>query len=84
MLLSFALLSSFDAFRVRVTLGPNTGTLGGQPVIAIREIELYLNLQLFLGGAFKEERIGASPKFMTSPMPPIHLTIVTSSMVGGS
>jgi len=33
--------SSYACRRVRVTLGPNTGTLGGQPVIAIREIEIY-------------------------------------------
>lgn len=29
---------SMPVARVRVTLGPNIGTLGGQPVIAIREI----------------------------------------------
>lgn len=33
--------SSYACRRVRVTLGPNSGTLGGQPVIAIREIEIY-------------------------------------------
>eukprot|EP00434_Breviolum_minutum_P001670 symbB.v1.2.001477.t1/scaffold48.1/size388161/10 len=58
--------SSYACRRVRVTLGPNTGTLGGQPVIAIREIELWhrnsLNLQLFCWEPFKEERIGASQK----------------------
>jgi len=33
--------SSYACWRVRVTLGPNIGDLGGQPVIAIREMEVY-------------------------------------------
>ncbi|CAJ1382713.1 unnamed protein product [Effrenium voratum] len=33
--------SSYACRRVRVTLGPNMGTFGQQPVIAIREIEVY-------------------------------------------